>query len=313
MDENDVVEAGTVAAEEATPESNTEQTSEPSSLLEAIQEGLNPEEEKPEEEPDPAIDPEPEQANPENEDEPPEGISKKAQERFRNLTHRLKEKDSELATVKSDLEGIRAVMKDTGANAEDFGKMFDYMKCLSKGDMESVGRILADQVRQYKMMTGKSIDVDPLEQFPDLRQRVDGYQMDENTALEIARQRTIDQQRQRIDSENHSRQQSMNQAVQMKNQALSRIDMLSSEWAKRDPDYRMKEDIILKQIPIIAQRFHPSQWPQQVEILYQTLSDMPVQKPTNTPSPLRPSGQQGAVKQPGSMLEALQSGLGYSG
>ena len=97
----------------------------------------------------------------------------------------------------------------------------------------------------------------------------------------------------------------------MRQMAMQKVDMMGAEWAKRDPDYRAKEDIILKQIPQIAKQFPPAQWAQQVELLYQTLSAMPIPKPQNTPQPLRASGQAGGAKQPASMLDALKTGLGY--
>lgn len=315
MEENDVLDAETVAATENTEVDTTpSETNEPSSMLEAIQDGLKGDEEpkEPEEKQEAESKPDQETAT-ENEDEPPEGISKKAQERFRNLTHRLKEKDTELAAVRSDLDGIRTIMQETGGKAEDFGMMFDYMRALNKGDMDHVGKVLAEQVRQYKMMTGKSLEsVDPLQDFPDLRQRVDSYQMDEQSALELARQRSFARQHQQETAQQQQRHNQTQQFQQVKQQAMAEVDRMGAEWAKRDPDYKIKEELILKQIPVIAQRFHPSQWPQQVEILYQTLSSMPMQRPTQAPQPLRPSGQSAGAKQPTSMLEALKSGLGYS-
>lgn len=318
MNEDDVQTAETVTANENTEqEASTTETNEPSSMLEAIQDGLKGEESpKPEDTAEQTNETEskPDQEPaPENDDEPPEGISKKAQERFRNLTHRLKEKDTELAAVRSDLDGIRSIMQETGGKAEDFGMMFDYMRALNKGDMEHVGKVLAEQVRQYKMMTGKSLEsVDPLQDFPDLRQRVDSYQMDEQSALELARQRSFARQHQQETAQQQQRHNQTQQFQQVKQQAMAEVDRMGAEWAKRDPDYKIKEELILKQIPVIAQRFHPSQWPQQVEILYQTLSSMPMQRPAQAPQPLRPSGQSAGAKQPTSMLEALKSGLGYS-
>lgn len=315
MNEDDVQTAETVTATENTEVDTTpSETNEPSSMLEAIQDGLKGDEEpkEPEEKQEAESKPDQEPA-PENEDEPPEGISKKAQERFRNLTHRLKEKDTELAAVRSDLDGIRTIMQETGGKAEDFGMMFDYMRALNKGDMDHVGKVLAEQVRQYKMMTGKALEsVDPLQDFPDLRQRVDSYQMDEQSALELARQRSFARQHQQETAQQQQRHNQTQQFQQVKQQAMAEVDRMGAEWAKRDPDYKIKEELILKQIPVIAQRFHPSQWPQQVEILYQTLSSMPMQRQSQAPQPLRPSGQTAGAKQPTSMLEALKSGLGYS-
>lgn len=296
----------------------TEQDSnDPESMLEAIQEGLKAdeqeekqeevEEEKPEEEAA-------EDAKPENEDEPPEGISKKAQERFRSMVSKVKEKDEQISRLNADLEGIRSVMKDTGAKPEDFAMAFDYLKAVSSGNMEQVGRILQEQIKQYTLATGRNIDMaDPLADYPDLRERVNSYQMGEDAALEMARMRNIQAQRQQQERQYYNQQESQQRIMQTRQQAMSEVDRMGAEWASRDPDYKAKEEIILKQIPMIAQNFPPNQWPQQVRMLYQTLSAMPAHKPsTPSPAPLRASGQTAGNRQPNSMLEALQNGLGYS-
>ena len=199
--EQDLNESEAVAEVENNEPAAVE-SDEPETMLEAIQEGLKtdePEEEKPEvveevakEEAKPT-----EEAKPENEDEPPEGISKKAQERFRNLTSRLKEKDSELERLSNDLGGIRHLMKETGGKPEDFAKTFEYIRAINHGDFDNARNILEDQIRQLTVMTGKQFgQVDALSQFPDLRERVNSYQMDEQTALEMARHRSAQAQQQ---------------------------------------------------------------------------------------------------------------------
>lgn len=301
-----------------------ESGNEPSTMLEAIEQGLKvdseestetQQEEKKEDasaEDTPAIE---EEQKTEDDETPPEGISKKAQERFQRLVTKVKEKDEEISRVRADLDGIRHVMKDTGASPEDFGKMFDYMKALNSGDMDRVRSVLEEQIRQYTLMTGRQFSqVDPLAQFPDLRERVNGYQMDEQTAIEMARHRTEQHHQQQAASQYQQRQQSEQQTAQVRQSAIQQIDRMGAEWSKRDPDFAQKEEIILKQIPIISKQFPPSQWAQQVEILYNTISAMPIQKAVQSaPPPLRPSGQSAGAKQPANMFEAIASGLGYSG
>ena len=317
--DQDLIESEAVAEVESN-EQETVESNEPETLLEAIQEGLKTDE--PEAEPEPeedkeeAAEPETkplEEAKPEDEDAPPEGISKKAQERFRNLTSRLKEKDTELERVSNDLGGIRNMMKETGGRPEDFAKTFDYIRAINHGDFDVARNILEDQIRQFTVMTGKQFgEVDALSQFPDLRERVNNYQMDEQTALEMARHRSAQQQQQRQAQDYQQRQQSEQQSVQVRQQAISEIDRMGAEWAKSDPDYAMKESLITQQAKLISEQFPPQQWPAQVRLMYQTISSMPVQKPVaSVPAPLRASGQSAGARQPSSMLEALQNGLGY--
>lgn len=312
--ENDLIESEAVAEVENN-EPEVIENDEPESMLEAIQDGLKtdePEEEAKPEEPEPEAKPE-EEAKPENEDEPPEGISKKAQERFRSMVTKVKEKDAEIERISSDLNGIRNMMKETGGKPEDFAKTFEYIRALNNGDLDHARNILEEQVRQLTIATGKPFSqVDPLQQFPDLRERVNAYQMDEQTAIEMARFRTGQQQQQQQVNQYQQRQQSEQQAMQARNNAIAEIDRLGNEWAKSDPDYAMKEGLITAQAKLISEQFPPHQWPAQVKLMYQTISSMPVQKPVaHTPPPLRASGQSGGARQPGSMLEALQNGLGY--
>lgn len=298
-------------AEVETPE--VVESNEPESMLEAIQEGLKQEEEEPKAEETAEEEPKPEEAKPEDDSAPPEGISKKAQERFHNLVSKVKEKDEHISRLNADLEGIRSIMKDTGASPEDFAKAFDYMKAITSGDMEHVGRVIQEQIRQYTLMTGKPLQTaDPLAEFPDLRERVNGYQMDENTALEMARHRHMQNQQQQYIRQNQEQQQRSQYEAQSRNQAISEVARLGDEWKKNDPDYTFKEDAILKQIPAIKANFPPQLWPQQVRLLYETMSSIPAPREVNNPPPLRASGQSAGARNPGSMLEALQVGLGYS-
>lgn len=312
--EKDLNISESVAEDIESSEPEIVESNEPESMLEAIKEGLKPEEEKEvvAEEAAEEVKPE-EEAKPENEDEPPEGISKKAQERFRSMVTKVKEKDSEIERLSNDLGGIRKLMQETGGKPEDFSKTFEYIRALNHGDFDHARSILEDQIRQLTIATGKPFNqVDPLSQFPDLRERVNAYQMDEQTAIEMARHRSTQQAQQQAVNQYQQRQQSEQQSAQVRQQAIAEIDRLGSEWARTDPDYAMKEGMITAQAKLISEQFPPHQWPAQVKLMYQTISSMPIPKPqTNQPAPLRASGQSGGTRQPTSMLEALQSGLGY--
>lgn len=322
--ENDVNDS--VAVTEDAVETNqveSVESNEPQSMLEAIQNGLKQDEPEvaaeAEAEPEPAPEPEAEpvveaEAAPENDDEPPEGISKKAQERFRNIVSKVKEKEAELTAVRSDLDGIRTLMKDTGGTPEDFSSTFEYIRAIRSGDFDNARSILEDQIRQLSVATGKPFgQVDPLSQFPDLRERVNAYQMDEPTALEIARSRSNADAQRKAEQQFNERQQQQRESVNSRQSAIAEIDRLGAEWEKSDPDYAVKEGIITQKAKEIAANFPPSQWAAQVKLMYSAISSMPVQKTTvSAPAPLRASGQSAGARQPNSMLEALQSGLGYS-
>jgi hypothetical protein len=311
MSELDVNESEAIT--EVENEAPEVESNEPDSMLEAIQEGLKTDEPEAEEVKEPEVKPEEVAKEPENEDEPPEGISKKAQERFRNLTSRLKEKDAEVEHLSRDLGNIRTMMQETGGKPEDFAKTFEYIRSINKGDFDNARSILEDQIKQLTVITGKPFaNVDPLSSHPDLRERVNSYQMDEPTALEMARHRAMQQAQIKEQQEYQQRTQSQQYNEQVRNNAIAQIDRMGSEWAKSDPDYAMKEGMITAQAKEIMNNFPPQQWPAQVRLMYQTISSMPVQRHVSTtPAPLRASGQSAGQRQPTSMLEALQNGLGY--
>ncbi len=246
----------------------------------------------------------------------PDGLSPRARERFQSLVDLVKQRETEATTIRSDLEMFREVVRSSGADPHEFAQLLDYSRMVKSGDLEGALRVLDEQRRNIALALGRPLPgVNALEQFPDLAHRVQTYQMDEQAALEIARSRVAQQQMEAAQREQMMRMQSEQQSMQVRQQAVSMIDRMGAEWAKSDPDYARKEAIIAEQLPLIAQQFPPNLWPQQVAILYQTVSKMPAPAPQrqNGPAPLRPSGQSGGARNPSSMLEAMEMGLGYSG
>lgn len=308
-----------VEQETTEPEQSTEADN--GTMLDAIQEGLKqePEESDPEKKEEEEKNPEEETAKeveetPVDDDEmPPEGISKKAQERFQRLVGRVKEKDAELTELRSNLDGIRSIMQDTGATSEDFSMAFEYLKAMRSNDMDSVGKILQNQIKQYQVATGKQFgQVDPLSEFPELREAVNSFQMSEERAIEMARINTKNREYEQQQQRARQQEQSQHEAAQAKQTALQELTNMGAAWSKTDPDYARKEAIILQHAQDIAKKFPPQQWAEQVNLMYRAISAVQIPKTSTAPAPLRSSGQGGGAKQPQNMLEALQGGLGYS-
>lgn len=244
----------------------------------------------------------------------PEGLSEKAQERFRKLAGRVHEYGEAYQQAQKTVDEFRQVITATGATPQEFSQALDYLRAMKSGDMDTALRMVENQRRQISLALGRPLPgADVLAQFPDLRQRVDSYQMDEQAALEIARARVMQHQRMQQEQAYQATTQRQQAIEQERAQAIGQIDQLGLQWAKADPDYAAKEEVIRMQLPAIAQQFPPSMWAHQVRMLYDTISAMPMQAPARTaPAPLRASGQSAGARQPGSMLEALQAGLGYS-
>ena len=307
----------------------------PQSMFEAIEQGLKPKASEGEEDKaaadrardelgrfakqdeKPAGEQKPEAEKPAEADEfaMPEGLSAKAQERFQTLVSRVKEREQALEAVTRDVEDFRAVINESRATPQDFSQALDYIRMVNTGDLQGALRVIDAQRQQIALALGQPLPgADPLQSFPDLRQRVDAYQMDEATAIELARTRQMQQRQAEMQRQQQQTMQSQQAMHTERANAVAQIDQLGAQWAKSDPDYAAKEEIILKQLPQIAANFPPAMWAQQVRILYDTVSAVPRPSPQRTaPPPLRSSGQTAGNRQPSNMLEALQAGLGYAG
>lgn len=244
----------------------------------------------------------------------PEGLSHKAQERFRNLASAVKEREQQLNDVSSQVEGFRELIKSTGTTAEEFSQAIDYMRMVKEGNLEGALQTLDAQRRMISLAIGKPLPgADPLSQFPDLQQRVAAYQMDEQTAIEMARYRVLEANAQAAHQQHAQQQQTNIQQMLVREQAVSQITQLEKHWENTDPDFSMKSDILMKRLPEIRDNFPPHMWAPQIKMLYESLSDVrvpPRAKQTGS-SPLRSSGHSGGAQEPKSTYDAVSAALGY--
>ena len=291
---------------------NVEETNEPTSMIEAIEAELKPEAEQAEE----AQEAEPEQKAAEAQEDElamPEGLNKRSQERFRKLIDNNSELKTQLKSAQDDIHQFQNLVRETQTSPEEFGQLLNYARMVKNGDFDGALRLLDDQRKMLALQMGRPLPgADPLQDFPDLRQRVEAYQMDEQAALEIARSRKMEFDTRQAQERQFAQRQSMEQQTHARQSAIQQIDQLGANWAKSDPDYAAKEEVILKQLPVIAQNYPPHMWAGQITMLYKTLSSMPAPQRQVNASPLRPTGQVAGNRQPASMLEAISSGLGYA-
>jgi len=256
-----------------------------------------------------------EEAKPDDEMAMPDGLSNKAQRRFQTLVSKVHEANAELDQTRQRLTQFQSAIRDTGATSEEFGQALEYLRSVKSGNLDNALKIVDDQRRQIALALGRPLaGADPLSQFPDLRQRVDAYQMDEAAAIEIARSRAFAQSQHAQQQEQYQSQQRVQQHEEARINAVKQIDQMGVQWGRTDPDYAYKEKIIMGQLDQIAQKFPPNMWPQQIGLLYQTLSAMPAPvaaQPAARHAPLRSSGQTAGARAPSSMMDAISAGLGY--
>jgi hypothetical protein len=155
--------------------------------------------------------------------------------------------------------------------------------------------------------------VDALSEFPDLRQRVDGLQMTEADALEVARLRAQQAQYQQAQQSQQQAASQQAQQAQQVQRAQDSVDQWARKLAAQDLDFPAIEALLLPRIPKMLQGVPPQAWPQVLQTQYELIKESgaafrrapPAAASAQAPAPLRPSGQGGAMPTPSSMYEAM--------
>lgn len=250
----------------------------------------------------------------------PEGLAPKSSERFHRLANEVRELRGQVEQREQAMSYVRETFQDNGITSEQFEQAASVIGALNRGDLETAERVLIEQLQQIAIARGRApAQVDPLASFPDLRAAVDGLQVSEEHALQLARARVIEQgQQQRTQQinqqqqEQRAQQQQQEQAQAQVNTALQGIDTFTREMAAKDMDWPVIEAKLLPRVQTLLQNVPPSQWLNIVKTQYELIKDVSAGalRPS-TPQPgqvLRPTGQGSPAAAPSSMFDAMWGG-----
>lgn len=259
----------------------------------------------------------------------PETNPRKTHERFARLIEGHKELDAKVKELQPLAEKAQAleskiqeheqgwrVFQELGFASEEavseLVQFSQYRNALASGNFDAAAAVLQEQARQLSLLSGRRIDVNPLAKFQDLDQRVQAGEIDEPTALELARNRHVQglqhqqQQRQQAQSDQYSQQ------VQAVRGGALQVDAVVSDLMK-DPDYAKVEPELLKQLDAIKTTYPPHMWAREVKRTYENEARvLRAQRPVNLPTPLRGSGHAGGLPAPKNMQDAVLQSLGLS-
>lgn len=338
MDED--LTPGQTSADSAT-ETPNETTSEPTSVADAALAALGMEEgaestgvtesqdgeiiepqAKAEPEPEKKPDAKPGEGLTEEDLQRPENISHKARDRFEKLVTGYKAERAQREQAEAELNQHRESFKalqDLGfsdeASGRDLVEFAKFRHSLAANPQQAL-QTLQGMMRQIELKHGiRAPSTSALEAFPDLVERVNGEQLDYESALEIARARQARADQQAQNSQYEQRQRQDFEGHQATQGAISRVEQLESQWRATDPDYAALHPHIQAEMQTIAREFPPNLWPQQVQLLYTSLSRAMKQQgrpQSTTPSPLRGNGHAASRAVPKSTAEAALLAMGMS-
>lgn len=223
-----------------------------------------------------------------------EGIkSERGRERVQKLIAERNETKAQAEQVTASLGEIQKVVQDAGMDAEQFARHIEFSRLLNSNDPQNlnVAAQMVEQVRAdiYKRLGKDAPGVDVLADFPDLAQRVNGFEISREAALEIAQYRRQQQQAQQRQQTEHQHQQEDQQFQQALQAGIaSAQSYLQSRASEVDHPARM--EVLQKyfadqnNLQEFARTYRPDQMAHAIKWMYDNVQVAPRQP---GPSPLR--------------------------
>lgn len=269
-------------------------------------------------------------------DEPPAGLKQAASERYRKLVGAIHSRDAKLEKAEQALAKLSAIeasakdaterlgnwqkyVSETGASEQELATTFTYLSDLHSNDPTRMRRafdMLQSELSGLSRILGiKPTGVDPLGAYKDLRTRVDNNEIDEDTAMEIARLRANQDRTSQIATEAAARSSAeAAQNAQMET-AQRAVAATLETFRKADPLYDSKVTQLEQAgtLAAIGREFPPSAWGKAIELAYKAVPG--VAPPPRQTQPLRTNATAApgtARAAPKSLEDALEQSIAAS-
>ena len=252
----------------------------------------------------------------------PEGLGEKASARFQALANEVKEyraKEGDYQQMAETVQEFQRLAQESCNNAEEVTDLFDYARAVKSGDYDKVEQYLKQQIVQFEAISGRSLTVDLLSQFPDLQQQAEEMTLDPKVAHELAQARWRQQQQQQYAQQSQQAQQAQwqqqQQAAQAEQQrqaafdkAVQDVNSLSLSYAKSDVLWPELEPKVLAFAKTELSQMPPEQWALALQTYYSGLKQAanPVRQKVQ---PLRGGMPAGGAAAPQSLEEAMFGGM----
>jgi len=243
-------------------------------------------------------------------------------ERFQKITEGYKaekERADVLAQENERFKGSFESLKQLGFNdenaANDLVEFAAYRNLLYTGDAEQFKGVLEAQIKQFELLHGKRIQVSAsaLDAYPELKQKVNDLELDENTAIEVARARSIQERAGRDAQARNQAVQTEQQKQESINAAVSEVTNLQTNWQSTDPDYQAVLPHLQPLMEDIGRTYPPHLWASTIDIQYKALKKALAAnvRQASTTQPLRGNGHMTGKAAPANTQEAVLAAMGF--
>ena len=249
-------------------------------------------------------------------------MGEKASARFQALANEVKEyraKEGDYQQMAETVQEFQRLAQESCNNAEEVADLFDYARAVKNSDFDKVEQYLKQQIVQFEAISGRSLTVDLLSQFPDLQQQAEEMTLDPKVAHELAQARWRQQQQQQFVQQSRQAQQAQwqqqQQAAQAEQQrqaafdkAVQDVNSLSLSYAKSDVLWPELEPKVLAFAKTELSQMPPEQWALALQTFYNGLKQAanPVRQKVQ---PLRGGMPAGGAAAPQSLEEAMFGGM----
>ena len=246
--------------------------------------------------------------------------SERSQERYRQLAERARLAEEEAAAIRKSGEELYSIMMDSGVTTQDLTDYFEYYKSIKNGNLNGAAQYWNNLERTHSQYTGQRVgNADPLDNHPDLKNKVAELEVTEDAARELAslrdyslRMQQREQELAQMNQQSYEAQQEQQQAAYYAQSAATELDKWSAEMQAKDPQFSQKEALLLERAQEQFPNMHPAYWPEFVAREYAYLSKaMPGEAPPpKSPNTIRPSsGKSTMSKEPSTVADALDQAL----
>lgn len=253
---------------------------------------------------------------------PLEGAKASTQERFQKITEGYKTEKARADTLaeensryKESFDSLRQLGFNDEAAANDLVEFSSYRQALAAGNVEQFQQILSAQIKQFQDLHGKPVQIGGsiINDHPDLQQKLENMEIDETTALEVARARNLQNRASRETQRQNEQMQASQQSVQVVNDAVGQVVAMEENWRKTDPDFNAILPELKDSIVEIRSKMHPSQWPVAIEMQYKAIKKALALRETQNrqTTPLRGNSHMSGNRQPTNMQEAVLQEMGF--
>ena len=254
---------------------------------------------------------------------PLEGAKASTQERFQKITEGYKTEKARADTLaeentryKESFDSLRQLGFTDEAAANDLVEFSNYRQVLASGNVEQFQQIMAAQIKQFQELHGKHVHVGAsiISDHPDLQQKLENLEIDEQTALEVARARNLQERASRETQRQQEVSQSAQQTQQAIDQAVNQVVALETQWRNNDPDFTAILPALSEAIVDIRRNFHPTQWPVAIEMQYKAIKKAHAASVTQSrqTTPLRGNSHMSGSRQATSLQDAVLQEMGMA-